>query len=40
MHNYQKKYFSEKTVLSMFNTVTGKKIVVLGYAFKKDKRDV
>jgi UDPglucose 6-dehydrogenase len=40
MNDYQKKRFSEKMVSSMFNTVTGKKIAVLGYAFKKDTGDV
>lgn len=40
MNNYQKKRFSEKMVSSMFNTVTGKKIAVLGFAFKKDTGDV
>jgi len=40
MNDYQKKRFSEQIVSSMFNTVTGKKIAVLGYAFKKDTGDV
>jgi UDPglucose 6-dehydrogenase len=40
MNDYQKKRFSEKMVAKMFNTVTGKKIAVLGYAFKKDTGDV
>lgn len=40
MNDYQKKRFSEKMVAKMFNTVTGKKITVLGYAFKKDTGDV
>merc|ERR1712238_380290 len=40
MNDFQKKRFSEKIVSSMFNTVTGKKIAVLGYAFKKDTGDV
>ena len=40
MNDYQKKRFSEKMVGKMFNTVTGKKIAVLGYAFKKDTGDV
>jgi len=40
MNDYQKKRFSEKIVSSMFNTVTGKKIAILGYAFKKDTGDV
>jgi UDPglucose 6-dehydrogenase len=40
MNDYQKKRFSEKVVKTMFNTVTGKKIAVFGYAFKKDTGDV
>jgi UDPglucose 6-dehydrogenase len=40
MNDYQKKRFSEKMVSKMFNTVTGKKISILGYAFKKDTGDV
>uniref|UniRef100_A0A7R9ZRQ9 UDP-glucose 6-dehydrogenase n=1 Tax=Craspedostauros australis TaxID=1486917 RepID=A0A7R9ZRQ9_9STRA len=40
MNDFQKKRFSEKVVSSMFNTVTGKKIAILGYAFKKDTGDV
>jgi UDPglucose 6-dehydrogenase len=40
MNDFQKKRFSEKVVSSMFNTITGKKIAILGYAFKKDTGDV
>jgi len=40
MNDFQKKRFSEKMVAKMFNTVTGKKIAMLGYAFKKDTGDV
>ena len=40
MNDYQKKRFSEKMVHKMFNTVTGKKIAMLGFAFKKDTGDV
>eukprot|EP00538_Stauroneis_constricta_P002415 CAMPEP_0119572716 /NCGR_PEP_ID=MMETSP1352-20130426/44756_1 /TAXON_ID=265584 /ORGANISM="Stauroneis constricta, Strain CCMP1120" /LENGTH=478 /DNA_ID=CAMNT_0007622403 /DNA_START=820 /DNA_END=2256 /DNA_ORIENTATION=- len=40
MNDFQKKRFSEKVVANMFNTVTGKKIAILGYAFKKDTGDV
>lgn len=40
MNDFQKKRFSGKIVSSMFNTVTGKKIAILGYAFKKDTGDV
>jgi len=40
MNDFQKKRFSEKIVSSMFNTITGKKIAILGYAFKADTGDV
>jgi len=40
MNDYQIKRFSEKLVSSMFSTVTGKKILILGFAFKKDTCDV
>lgn len=40
MNDYQKKRFTEKVVSKMFNTVTGKKIAILGFAFKKDTGDV
>jgi len=39
MNDYQKKRFSKMMVKSMFNTVTGKKIAVFGFAFKKDTGD-
>lgn len=40
MNDYQKKRFSKNMVSSMFNTITGKKIAILGFAFKKDTGDV
>ena len=40
LNDYQKKRFSEKMVSKMFNTVTGKKLAILGFAFKKDTGDV
>eukprot|EP00591_Stephanopyxis_turris_P007725 CAMPEP_0195519172 /NCGR_PEP_ID=MMETSP0794_2-20130614/14493_1 /TAXON_ID=515487 /ORGANISM="Stephanopyxis turris, Strain CCMP 815" /LENGTH=450 /DNA_ID=CAMNT_0040648283 /DNA_START=98 /DNA_END=1450 /DNA_ORIENTATION=+ len=40
MNDYQKNRFSKTMVKSMLNTVTGKKIAILGYAFKKDTGDV
>eukprot|EP00814_Leptocylindrus_danicus_P007134 CAMPEP_0116030284 /NCGR_PEP_ID=MMETSP0321-20121206/16762_1 /TAXON_ID=163516 /ORGANISM="Leptocylindrus danicus var. danicus, Strain B650" /LENGTH=454 /DNA_ID=CAMNT_0003505059 /DNA_START=436 /DNA_END=1800 /DNA_ORIENTATION=+ len=40
LNDYQKKRFSEKMVSRMFNTVTGKKLAILGFAFKKDTGDV
>merc|ERR1712040_30697 len=36
MNDWQKKRFATNMVHSMFNTVSGKKIAVLGFAFKKD----
>ena len=39
MNNYQKRRFAHKIVRSMFNTVTGKKIAIFGFAFKKDTGD-
>ncbi|QXD23376.1 UDP-glucose 6-dehydrogenase [Opitutia bacterium ISCC 51] len=39
MNDYQKKRFSGKIVHSLFNTVNGKKIAILGFAFKKDTND-
>ena len=36
MNNYQKERFTRTMVQKMLNTVTGKKIAVLGFAFKKD----
>merc|ERR1711907_595511 len=39
MNEYQKSRFSLNMVRSMFNTVTGKKIAIYGFAFKKDTGD-
>ncbi|MEM6910412.1 MAG: UDP-glucose 6-dehydrogenase [Verrucomicrobiota bacterium] len=39
MNDYQKSRFTEKIVKTLFNTVAGKKIAVLGFAFKKDTND-
>ena len=39
MNEYQKSRFTKKMVERMFNTVTGKKIAILGFAFKKDTGD-
>eukprot|EP00501_MAST-03F_sp_TOSAG23-6_P000585 GSMAST32.ASY1.ANO1.606.1 assembled CDS len=40
MNNYQKNRFSQRIIQSiMFNTVTGKKIALLGFAFKKNTGD-
>ena len=39
MNDYQKHRFSRRVLASMFNTVSGKKIAILGFAFKKDTND-
>lgn len=39
VNDYQKSRFVNRIVSSMFNTVAGKKIAVLGFAFKKDTGD-
>merc|ERR1712070_1155284 len=39
MNDHQKNRFAKKIVSSMFNTVSGKKIAILGFAFKKDTGD-
>ena len=39
INNYQKRRFAEKIVTTLFNTVAGKKIAFLGWAFKKDTND-
>ena len=40
MNNWQKNRFTRRMIHDMFNTITGKKIAVLGFAFKKDTGDV
>lgn len=39
MNDYQKHRFARKIITSLFNTVSGKKIAILGWAFKKDTND-
>jgi len=39
MNDWQKHRFAERVVHTLFNTVTGKRIAVLGFAFKKDTND-
>lgn len=39
MNDYQKRRFSRRVISTMFNTVSDKKIAVLGFAFKKDTND-
>merc|ERR1739838_909260 len=40
MNEHQKATFASKIISSLFNTVTQKKICILGFAFKKDTGDV
>merc|ERR1739846_32721 len=40
MNEHQKETFAGNIISSLFNTVTNKKIAVLGFAFKKDTGDV
>ncbi len=39
MNDWQKSRFAARIVNDLFNTVTGKRIAVLGFAFKKDTND-
>ncbi len=39
MNDYQKNRFAENIVTKLYNTVSGKKITFLGWAFKKDTND-
>jgi len=39
MNDYQKHRFCRRIISTMFNTVSDKKIAVLGFAFKKDTND-
>ena len=39
INDYQKQRFVERIIDAMFNTISGKKIAVLGFAFKKDTGD-
>eukprot|EP00897_Mesotaenium_endlicherianum_P010258 jgi/Mesen1/9260/ME000006S09261 len=39
INDYQKQRFVKRMVSSMFNTVSGKRIAVFGFAFKKDTGD-
>jgi len=39
MNNHQKQRFSDNIVSTLYNTVSGKKIAFLGWAFKKDTND-
>jgi UDPglucose 6-dehydrogenase len=39
MNDWQKRRFAHQIVSTLFNTVSGKRIAVLGFAFKKDTND-
>lgn len=39
MNAYQKKRFAQRIVYALFNTIAGKRITILGFAFKKDTND-
>ncbi len=39
MNDYQKRRFAQNIIQELFNTVSGKKICLLGWAFKKDTND-
>ena len=39
MNDHQKRRFAANIVKTLFNTVSGKKIAILGWAFKKDTND-
>lgn len=39
MNDYQKRRFSTRIVRTLFNTVSDKRIAILGFAFKKDTND-
>lgn len=39
MNDWQKRRFASRIVSALFNTVAGKKIALLGFAFKKDTND-
>lgn len=39
MNDYQKRRFAANMIKRMFNTVSGKRIAILGWAFKKDTGD-
>lgn len=35
INDYQKQRFVERVIESMFNTISGKRLAILGFAFKK-----
>jgi UDPglucose 6-dehydrogenase len=39
MNDYQKSRFAENIISTLYNTISGKKIIIYGWAFKKDTND-
>ncbi|MFT5736712.1 MAG: UDPglucose 6-dehydrogenase [Maribacter sp.] len=39
MNDYQKSRFAEHIINTLYNTISGKKIIIYGWAFKKDTND-
>ncbi|WP_445381963.1 nucleotide sugar dehydrogenase [Robiginitalea sp. IMCC43444] len=39
LNDYQKRRFADKIISTLYNTVSGKKIAIYGWAFKKDTND-
>lgn len=39
MNDYQKRRFAVKITEALFNTLSGKKITIFGFAFKKNTGD-
>jgi UDPglucose 6-dehydrogenase len=39
LNDHQKRRFADKVISTLYNTVSGKKIALLGWAFKKDTND-
>ncbi|MEW6752888.1 MAG: UDP-glucose 6-dehydrogenase [Candidatus Latescibacterota bacterium] len=39
LNDYQKRRFSQRIIHALFNTVSGKRVAILGFAFKKDTND-
>ena len=39
LNEYQRRRFANRIVEALFNTVTNKKITIMGFSFKKDTKD-
>lgn len=40
INDYQKRRFSKRIIEALFGTASGKRVAILGYAFKKDTNDI